>query len=41
MWLQYNYNSVDRMRTRIMEWAYIYGYMSFGLGLLFLLGQDL
>jgi hypothetical protein len=38
MWFQYKYNNADEMRTIIMEWSYIYGYVSFGFGLLFLLG---
>jgi hypothetical protein len=32
------YKVLSKLRTRAMDWSYIYGYISFGLGLLFLLG---
>jgi hypothetical protein len=32
------YKVLSKLRTRVMDWSYIYGYISFGLGLLFLLG---
>jgi hypothetical protein len=32
------YKDVDKLRTIIMEYIYIYGYVSFGLGVLFLIG---
>jgi hypothetical protein len=32
------YKVLSQLRTRAMDWSYIYGYISFGLGLLFLLG---
>jgi hypothetical protein len=38
MWLQSKYKGVSGSRTRTMEWSYIYGYVSFGLVLLLLLG---
>jgi hypothetical protein len=36
--LENEYKDVSKLRTKVMEWLYIYGYISFGLGLLFLLG---
>jgi hypothetical protein len=38
MWLQSKYKGVSKPRTRAMEGSYIYGYVSFGLVLLLLLG---
>jgi hypothetical protein len=40
MWVQVlnEYKGVSKLRTRIMELSYIYGYVSFGLVLLLLLG---
>jgi hypothetical protein len=32
------YKGVDKLRTIIMECVYIYGYISFGLRVLFLIG---
>jgi hypothetical protein len=32
------YKVLSKLRTRAMDWSYIYGYISFGLGLPFLLG---
>jgi hypothetical protein len=32
------YKVLSKLRIRAMDWSYIYGYISFGLGLLFLLG---
>jgi hypothetical protein len=32
------YKALSKLRTKIMDWSHIYGYVSFGLGLLFLLG---
>jgi hypothetical protein len=32
------YKGVPKLRIRTMEWSYIYGYVSFGLVLLLLLG---
>jgi hypothetical protein len=32
------YKVMDKMRTKIMEHVYIYGYVSFTLGVLFLIG---
>jgi hypothetical protein len=40
MWLQHKYKDVAKLRTKVMEWAYIYGYVSFGMGILFLLGLN-
>jgi hypothetical protein len=37
-WKKYKYKGIDKMRTKIMEYVYIYGYMSFTLGVLFLIG---
>jgi hypothetical protein len=36
--LENEYKDESKLRTKIMEWSYIYGYVSFELGLLFLLG---
>jgi hypothetical protein len=36
--LNHEYKDVSKLRTKVMEWSHIYGYVSFGLGLLFLLG---
>jgi hypothetical protein len=35
---KHKYKGVAKLRTKIMEWSYIYRYISFGVGLLFLLG---
>jgi hypothetical protein len=35
---KHKYKDVAKLRTKIMEWSYIYRYISFGVGLLFLLG---
>jgi hypothetical protein len=32
------YKGIDKMRTRIMEHMYVYGCVSFALGVLFLIG---
>jgi hypothetical protein len=36
--LENEYKDECKLRPKIMEWSSIYGYVSFGLGLLFLLG---
>jgi hypothetical protein len=38
IWLPHEYKGVGKMEIRVMNWSYIYGYVSFGLGVLFLLG---
>jgi hypothetical protein len=36
--LENEYKDTSKLRTKVMEWSYMYRYVSFGLGLLFLLG---
>jgi hypothetical protein len=36
--LQHKYKRIDQTRIMVIEWSYIYGYMSFAVGILFLLG---
>jgi hypothetical protein len=40
MWIlgEVKYKGIDQMRTKIMECVNIYGYVSFALGVLFLIG---
>jgi hypothetical protein len=38
VWLPHKYKGMDKVRTKAMKWTYIYGYASFGVGVLFLLG---
>jgi hypothetical protein len=35
---EYKYKGMDKMRTKTIEYVYIYGYVSFALGVLLLIG---